>query len=119
MPDDTNKERSSSDIAEAVDGFLRHENHLGFSTDIREGLYTNYESYVPHIVLLIRNGYGVEEIANYLEKLVLERSRRSDREKMVKMAERLLRAVVLPNISPERTLERQVAKLMRRRAPLT
>ena len=106
MPHHTAKGPGTPDIANAVDEFLRRENPLRFSTDIREYPYEGYDSFVPHIVLLIKNGCGAQEIANYLEKLLLQRSWQSDRDALVKVAERLLKAVLPPNTSLERTRDR-------------
>ena len=104
-PEQTALDPNSSVDNRAVANFLRRENPLGFETDIREFGYDDYGRYSPHVLLLIRNGASVSEIADHFQKLMMQRFYRSDREKAVALALKLSKELLPSNKSLERTRE--------------
>ena len=94
-------------ISAAVHAALVRVNPSLFELDIRHGDPHAYASYVPHIRLLIRNGCGVNEVADYIEKRMLATGANfiSSRKTAVSAAEAIVAAVLPPNTSLERTRE--------------
>jgi hypothetical protein len=64
--------------------------------------------YVPHISLLIKNGCGVDEVADYIEKRMLLTGVKfiSRRETAISTAHAIVAAALPSNKSLERTRER-------------
>jgi hypothetical protein len=103
---DTPQHRDA-DIAAAVHATLIRVNPCLFELDIRHGDPRAYEMYVPHISLLIRNGCGVDEVADYIEKQMLLTgvAFNSSRETAVSTAQAIVAAVLPSNTSLERNRE--------------